>query len=206
MELSVTETKKGRINLFADGEYQFTVSAFVWLRSPLFGKSEADEEALAALKSESVLHDAYEKALRLLARRAHGTAELRRKLRQTCPAEAADAAIARLEENGLLDDSAFALQLAEELSRRKAYAPERIRMELQKRGIDAETAKKAVNGIDINKKDGIIDIIRKAHLPDSPTKKDADRLVRRLLAAGYTMRDIREVVSFSYEDGDPGDE
>ena len=35
------------------------------------------------------------------------------------------------------------------------------------------------------------------HLPERPAKKDVDRLLRRLLNAGYTMREIREVISFS---------
>ncbi len=202
MELSTSTTKKGRINILTDGEYQFTVPAFIWYRSALFGQTEADEEALETLRAEGQAYDAYEKSLRLLGNRAHGTAELRRKLRQGYPADAAEDAITKLTESGLLDDAAFAEALAEELYRRKHYAPERITMELTHRGVDAETAKNAVNILDINKKEGIIDIISKMRLPERLTKKEADRLVRRLLNAGYSMAEIREVVAFEEENED----
>ena len=199
MLLTTTTTKKGRINVHADGEYMFTVPAFVWYRSTLSGQKEADAEALDALRAEGLAYDAYEKGLRLLGNRAHGTAELRRKLRLDYPAEAAEAAVEKLSEAGLLNDEAYAEALAEELSRRKHWAPERILRELTQRGIDAGTAKNAAFGLDINKKQGIIDIITKMHLPQHPTKKDADRLIRRLLSAGYSMHEIREVISFSEE-------
>ena len=204
MELTVTTAKSGRINVYADGEYLFTVPAFIWYGSALCGKTEADEAALKELKAAGEAHDAYEKALRLLGNRAHSEHELRQKLRVKYGGDAVDDAVGRLRENALLDDAAFAEALAQELSRRKHYAPERILLELKARGVDGEIAKKAANGLDIDRKQGIIDIIYKMHLPDAPTRKDADRLLRRLLNAGYSMREIKEVVSFS-DDADGTD-
>lgn len=200
MEISTTTAKSGRINIHADGEYLFTVPALIWYASPLSSKPYADEEELFALKALGEEHDAYEKALRLLSMRAHGEKELKRKLRQKYSEEASDSAIIKLTENGLIDDEKFAADLAEELSRRKSYSPERIKNELINRGIDRETAKNAANALDIDKKEGIINIINKLHLPESPTKKDVDRLLRRLLTAGYTMSEIRDVISFSGEE------
>ena len=200
MELTTSTTKKGRINVLADGEYQFTVPAFIWYASSFCGQTQITPEELEELRLQGEQADAYDKALRLLAVRAHGEAELKRKMRQQYSAEAIDSALEKLRENGLVDDAAFASALAEERLRRKSWSPERIRQDLLSRGIDAETAKNAVNGLDIDRKKGIIDIISKMHLPDSPTRKDADRLIRRLLNAGYSMREIREVVLFSEEE------
>ena len=200
MELTTTETKKGRINVLADGEYLFTVPAFIWYTSALCGKTEAEPEELEALRQTGEAADAYEKGLRLLGQRAHSRTELKRKLRVKYGEDAVEAALARLEESGLIDDAAFAASLAEELYRRKAYAPERVLRELVHRGVDAQTAKNAVSALDIDKKQGIIEIINKMHLPERPTKKDADRLIRRLLSAGYTLGEIREVVTISEEE------
>ena len=200
MKLTTTTTKKGRINVLADGEYQFTVPAFIWYGSSFCGQPRITPEGLEELRLQGEQADAYEKAMRLLSIRAHGETELRRKLRPQYSAQAIDLAVERLRENGLVDDAAFAAALAEERFRRKAWAPERIRQDLMSRGIDAETAKNAVNGLDIDRKQGIIDIISKMHLPAVLTKKDADRLIRRLLNAGYSMREIREVVTFSEEE------
>ncbi len=199
MELTVTETKKGRINIHADGEYLFTVPALLWYACELCGRREAEPEELEALRLLGEARDAYDKALRLLGMRAHGERELRLKLRQRYSPEAVDDAVAKLTENGLLDDAAFAESLAEELYRRKRYAPDRIYTELLKKGVDAETAKNALNSIDIDKKQGIIDIITKMRLPETLTRKEKDRLLRRLLQAGYSMREIREAVEFDAE-------
>ena len=197
MELTTSTTKKGRINVLADGEYQFTVPAFIWYDSALCGRTEAEPEEVEALRLLGEQTDAYEKALRVLALRAHSETELRRKLRPQYSEEAVAAVLEKLRENRLVDDIAFSEALAQELNRRKAWAPERIRQELLSRGIDAETAKNAAFGIDINRKQCIIDIISKMHLPEQLTKKEADRLIRRLLTAGYSMREIREVISFT---------
>ena len=197
MELSTTVTKKGRINVSADGEYLFTVPASIWYRSPLSSKTEADAEELEDLKAEGFFADAEEKAMRLLSLRAHSEGELRRKLARTVPGETADAVIEELREKGYLDDEAFARDLAEELFRRKAYGPERIRMELLNRGISAAVVTKTLESLDIDKNTGIINSIRKMHLPETLTKKEADKVIRRLLNAGYSLADVREALDFT---------
>jgi regulatory protein len=80
--------------------------------------------------------DAYSRAVGLLARREHSARELRRKLdaRGVEPQEA-DAALARLVEQGYQDDARFAEMLAR--TRIGAgYGPQRIRAELATHGID----------------------------------------------------------------------
>ncbi len=197
MKITTTTTKKGRINLFADGEYQFTVSALFWAKNGCPEGGTLDEDALFALQAEANADAAYDKALRLLTLRAHGEAELMRKLRRDYDREAAENAVCRCKENGLVDDAAFAAALAEELYRKKAYAPARIEQALREKGIGKEIAKNAAYTLDIDRKYGIIRIIEKMRLPETVTKKEADRLIRRLRAAGYSMREIREVVEFS---------
>ena len=108
-------------------------------------------------------------------------------------------ALARCRAAGFTDDARFAAALAEELSQKKNYAPRRILEALQQKGIDRETAKNAVEGLDIDGKKGIINIIKKMRLPDTLTQKELDRLLRRLTAAGYSMREIRAVLRFSEE-------
>ena len=73
---------------------------------------------------------AHESALRMLTARAHGEQELLRKLRQKYDAEAARSAVERCKDAGLIDDSAFAADLAESLTARKGWSPERVKTEL----------------------------------------------------------------------------
>jgi regulatory protein len=88
--------------------------------------------------------DAYSRAVGLLARREHSARELKRKLdaRGVEPAEA-DAALARLAEQGYQDDQRFAEMLAR--TRIGAgYGPQRIRAELATHGIDEAAAEVAI--------------------------------------------------------------
>ena len=196
MEITTTATKKGRINVNADGEYRFTVPAFIWAQSPLYEGCEADEDALEALRERAAAFEAEEAAVRLLSYRAHSEKELMLKLRRKFPADVAAAAAAAMREKGYLDDEAFAAALAEELSRVKRFAPARIVSELLRRGVDKEIAENAVSALDIDENTGIIELITKMRLPEEPSEKEVARAMRRLLAAGYSWSEIRRALSY----------
>src|SRR5206468_11116712 len=90
---------------------------------------------------------AYEAGVRLLARRAHSTAELRRKLaRRGFEGDDVDGAVARLSRLGYLDDAAF----AEGHVRRRSSArgPLALSAELAARGVDRRDADAALAGLD----------------------------------------------------------
>ena len=198
MEISTKTGKNGKIHVHADGEYRFTVPAFIWYGSGLYEGAEADEETLAALEETGEREQAYERALRLLSMRAHSETELRRKLRERCSAAAAADAVARCRGAGLINDAVFAETYARELYERKFYAPARILQALYERGVDKKTAEAAIETLAIDDSSAIINIINKMHLPETLTRKDLDRLLRRLQSAGYTMGQIRQAVQFSY--------
>ena len=83
----------------------------------------------------------YQKALDLLARRAHFRRELESKLRQRGYEESEiEAVLARLEELGYLDDTATAGQWLEERARQGGWGRRRLRAELVRRGADSDLA------------------------------------------------------------------
>ena len=200
MTITTDTTKKGRISVYADGEYRFTVSAFIWAASSLYEGCEADEETLEVLRGQGQTYDAEEAAVRLLSYRAHSEKELKMKLRRKSPADVAEAAAAKMRGLGDLNDEKFASQLAEELFRTKHYAPQRILSELFSRGIAKEFAENAVSALDIDENKGIIELISKMRLPEEPTEKDVARLMRRLLSAGYSYSEIRRALAEWRED------
>lgn len=204
MEITTTRTKKGRVNVLADGEYRFTVSSLFWRLNGCAERAALSPDALAALAAAAQAEEAYEKALRALSLRAHGERELLQKLCRDFPREAAEAALTRCRENRLVDDESFAVAYAEELFRKKGWAPGRIETALREKGIDREISKNAVFALDIDRKSGIINIIDKMRLPEQLSEKDRQRVIRRLLAAGYSLPEIRRVVQFEQtpEDGE----
>ena len=84
---------------------------------------------------------AYDCALRLLARRDHSVAELRRKLLQRgFPVEIIDGLTKRLLEIGYLDDRRYAERwVVAAIANSRGYGP-RLRLELQQRGVPSELA------------------------------------------------------------------
>ena len=195
MKLSTELNKNGRINISTDGEFRFAVSAFVYRSFPYRDGDEITEEDLAELKAADDAERAHESALRMLTARAHGEQELYRKLRQKYAADAAQSAVDRCKEAGLIDDAAFAEALAESLFSKKGWSPERVRTELVCRGVDKETAENAISALDIDRDSGIIMLLEKMRITDDSPDKDKARAVRRLLAAGYSYSEIKKHIS-----------
>lgn len=195
MELGISKGKNNKIKIYADGEFLFTVPAVIWYSSHFSEGDEVTEEELTALKNEADCSGAFDSAMRMLSLRAHSEYELKTKLKQKFPEEAVRHAIEKLRGLNLLDDEKFALMYAEELYRRKGFAPKRIAIELKNRGIDPATAENAVNSLDIDREIGIIKVIEKYHLSESSTPKEKDRVIRRLLNMGYSFSDISKYIN-----------
>ena len=191
MELTTIAGKNGKVNLFTDGEFRFAVSAFVYHSFPFRDGDRVTEEELAALKASSDEERAHESALRMLTARAHGEQELYRKLRQKYDAAAARNAVDRCKAAGLIDDAAFAENLAGSLIAKKGWSPDRVKTELLCRGVDKETAENAVSALDVDRDSGIMMLLAKMRITDDSPEKDKARAIRRLLNAGYGYGEIK---------------
>ena len=195
MTVSTTTAKSGKINLYIDGEFRFSVPASLWFEMTLRDGDETNEEELAALQEAADSVFAYDSALRLLSQRAHSEKELFDKLRRRFRTAAARQAVDKCRTLGLLNDEQFAALLADELVRRKHYAPKRVENELMERGIDRHIAQSAAQSLDIDEKISIIDIIEKLCPVDMhPDEKQKKRIINRLLRLGYAPHDVFDAV------------
>nr|WP_245773298.1 regulatory protein RecX [Pseudonocardia ammonioxydans] len=87
--------------------------------------------------------------LRLLTDRARTVKELGDALRRKeIPDEVADRVLERFDEVGLVDDKAFADQWVRSRHRFRGLGKRAIALELQRKGVDRETADEALTGID----------------------------------------------------------
>jgi regulatory protein len=90
--------------------------------------------------------EAYELALKALAAKERTEAEITAWLRERGAEDSASAeAIARLIEEGAIDDERFALRYAEDKRELAGWGPKRIRDALDARGVDAGVIEKAVD-------------------------------------------------------------
>ena len=87
--------------------------------------------------------DAYQTALDLLSRRDHFRRELVDKLRRKgFPADEVEAAIARCQDLGLVDDERVAERFVEVRAATRGWGPNRLAAELRKRGVAPDDAER----------------------------------------------------------------
>ncbi len=138
MEITLVKPARHRQTaVYLEGE-RHLVDTETFLLSGYREGDHLSEEQWQELTLLSQNNRAYEKALYLLEYRAHSRGELLQKISREYPKEAALQAVSRVEDLGLINDEAFARQLAEELTVSKGYGKGRVKADLQRRGIDRE--------------------------------------------------------------------
>lgn len=187
---ALKETKGGRVALSMDGAYTASLDMLTVGEYGLCVGDELDDEKLAEILRLSQSRRAKSRAIDLLSYRPHTAAELRQKLLRKSTEEDADAAVARMEELGMIDDREFALRYAEELFSRKGYGEKRVKLEMQKKGLSREDIDAALEA-----KPDERDLIRELlHGKLSRFRDDPEKLASRLLSRGFAWDDISAVL------------
>lgn len=141
-------------------------------------------------------------ALKSLAGRAHSTGELREKLRRRAErAEDVDAVLARLKEDGYLDDRRFAENFAAARLSNEKFGRTRVLRDLRQRRVAPALAERTVHQVydDVNEAALIEDWVRRKYRL-APREalfqedKDMAAAYRRLLRAGFRTGDILRVL------------
>ena len=192
--------RKGLSALYLDGEYAVSLDTQTLLEHRINTGCELSDEDLRELIEMSSERRAKEKALWLISYRDHSKKELKDKLVRTCDADAADKAVARMEELGLVNDDKFARQYARRLLLEKKLTRRAAAFELTRKGIDRETAEKVLGEIDVDYRGNIREIIEKKYrnIQDEKMKRRAVAALQRL---GYGWDDIKAVLE-EYTDTD----
>lgn len=191
MTINTEPSKGGKISVYIDGEYLFTVSADTWYSLDYTDGCEIDEDELEQLKFTAESRKAYAQALRFLTLRAHSEKELYRKLLKNHSARCAEFALQKCRELGFLDDEDFAARYAEELMRNKRYGLARIRSALYEKGIDREITDKVIKSLDFDAVPCIIEVIEKKYLSCLNDEKGRKKATAALIRLGYSYGDIK---------------
>ena len=189
-----------RVNVFVEGEFALGVSLTTITKAGLHVGKQLSAEEFVKLEQTESGDKAYLAALRFLEARPRSIAEVRARLgRKDYAPEAIDAAIARLAELELLDDTAFARYWVEN---RQAYRPRGVgalRDELRRKGIDADVTAEVLNddALTGDEAAGAWGLARGA-LPKYTGSRDRNAFTRRmgsyLQRRGYTFDIIRPIV------------
>ncbi len=191
---AIQPRRKALSAVYIDGEYAMSLDTRTLLENRVDVGKELDDEELRGLIELSNERRAKEKALWLISYRSHSKKELRDKIRRTCDADAADKAVERMEELGLVNDGEYARVYADKLIFSKRMSKRAAMMELRRKGIDSETAQAVLDDIDVDYQQQITEIIERKY-PNINDEKTRRRAVAALQRLGYGWDDIKAALS-----------
>ena len=192
---AIEERKKGMSALFIDGEYAVSIDAVTLISSGKKTGSEITDDELYSLLEDSKLARAKEKALYLIGYRARTRRELEDKLIPLFGENAAEGAISRLEELGLINDEEFAREYAEQLIERKHFSEKRAVFELVKKGIDKHLAEEIVSELESDPVQQIQALLETKYSRNLEDEKGIQRTINGLRSMGFSWYDIKDAMS-----------
>ena len=142
------EDRRGQVAIYLDGSVALRVRKAHFEKCPVREGDEIDPDEYASRLAAAQFADAYEAALTSLDACARSSKEIRQSLlRRGYVAPAADAVVARLTENGLIDDARYAQRMAETQARKPVglYA---FKRKLRAKGISDDDAEDALSAFD----------------------------------------------------------
>jgi regulatory protein len=146
--LTARKGREKRVSVFLDGRLAFSLSAEVALKEGLRTGQELSEDERGALARADRYQKCLNTAYRFLAARPRSEAEIRQRLRKGgFEPEYAERAVARLREQGFIDDGAFARYWNDN---RQTFRPRSRRLtalELRRKGLDSAAIESVVGEI-----------------------------------------------------------
>ncbi len=186
--------------IYIDGEFAVKIDSETLIASPFSVGSEITDEQLKQLIDDSDEKRAKEKALWLLSSRDHSSRELETKIKKTSGSEAAEKAVRRMEELGLVNDEKFARRYAGELINVKHLSVKGARYKLLEKGIDRDLADLILEEMAPDPREHIELLIEKKYSRYLSDEKGRKKTVAALQRMGYSWGDIKAVMSNYFED------
>lgn len=138
-----------RVNVFLDGGFAFSLEAEVTIREGLQVGQELSANQIEALARSDCFHRCLNTAAHYLGYRPRSEFELRERLqRRGFDGDSVDAVLAKLKEQGLVDDMAFAQFWRDN---RQSFSPRSqwlTKLELRQKGIAADIIDQVVEAVD----------------------------------------------------------
>lgn len=147
--IETQKAKRGRVNLFLDGEFAFGLSKLVAAEIGLHEGQELSPDEVEKLKNSDLLHRSLNSALRYLSPRPRSEAEIKTRLRrQGFDADTIQRTLVRLKEQNLVDDATFARFWRDNRENFKPRSRRLIDLELRQKGVDTATIAEITAGLD----------------------------------------------------------
>lgn len=147
-------------------------------------------------------NDLYEYAVGALARRMRSIAELKRLLRQRVDADTeigqtlVELVVRRLKDQGYLNDVKYATAYSAFRRDSEKFGRRRVITDLKSKGVHAEVIAKTVDSTfsDVDEEKQAREYLRRKRLQQPVNQKEAARIFRHLLRAGFSTRTIFKIL------------
>lgn len=193
--MRVEEIKKarmGQLSLILDGK-EFLLNAETVIAAGIAKGAELDEKSFRELCYRSDCDRAKSRAMWHISRADHSEKALRDKLRRAFPAKAADYAVARLKELGLIDDRAYAKRLATNLSEANVSDRE-IARKLFAKGVPKAVADEAIEELSPNPVEQIARLLKTKYRNRLQGEDGVRKTYAALLRKGFSYGDVKEAL------------
>jgi len=142
-------------------------------------------------------NELYDYAIGALARRMRSTAELKRLLRRRVEADEigqtlVELVIRKLKDQGYLNDAKYAVAYSSFRRDNEKFGQRRVVTELKVKGVHGDVIAAAIDSAyqDVNEEKQARDYLRRKRLTKPKDKRDAARVFRHLLRAGFASKTI----------------
>ena len=210
--LTVQRHQPTRVSVFLDGAFAFGIAQELVREWGLWVGGCLHVEDQVRLRAADQLLAAQATALHYLAARPRTAHEVWQKLRRSGVADQVTAqVIARLQARGALDDTAYAHAYLTSRLASRGYGPQRLRRELQQRGIGRALVEEAVQQ-DLAVEEVLAAARRQAAKRWPRLAHATDRVVRRqklwafLCRRGFPAAIVQQVLTETIEDAAVGGE
>jgi len=147
--LAPGKSREKRVNVYLDGEFAFSMLAEVALKEGLKKGQEISKSRLKALTDTDRYQRCLNAAIRYLGYRPRSETEVRQRLKKHgFEDDCTEKAIARLKEQGLVDDVAFARFWKDN---RESFSPRsqrQMKLELRRKGLAVDVIELVIDEID----------------------------------------------------------
>jgi regulatory protein len=193
--LKAGKTREKRVNVFLDGKLALGLLTETALKEGLKVGEEVAESRLEALAVADRYQRCLNAAIRYLGYRPRSEAEIKQRLqRHGFDSECTEKALARLKEQGLVDDIAFARFWKEN---RETFSPRSRRMtklELGRKGLNSDIIEQVISEVD-DKDSAYRAALGRAHrLSTSDYQTFRQRLGEYLGRRGFSYSVIKETI------------
>ena len=195
------QRRKGRYNIFVDGEFVVGVGEPVLARLGIRPGIPFDADRLAQIGRAEELQGAMDVSARLLSIRPRSTREIRDRLKGKGYDDLViDDATAKLAGMGVLDDAQFSRQWVESRTRSKMAGARKMRSELMTKGVDRAIIDDAVSEIGDTQELATAAAIVAKKLPSPSSdpaerRKQLTRIVAQLQRRGLSWGIIKQATA-----------